>query len=229
MCFSATASFALSSVLLPIGGWCVHKAWRSDRRYLPLALFPVAFGLQQAIEGMVWLGWGAHDPQLTCQAATGFVFFSHGFWLFWTPLMVSLLESRPRVRWLWRAMAAIGLAYGLYFLVPLLIHPDWLTVAVYNQTLDYDVPILIRHPFLEQMGQVLYIITILAPLLLVDHAAVQRLGGLVLVSLVTTTVLFPAGLISVWCFFAAVGSIYVGYIFLQQGETPSATPPIGEV
>jgi len=228
MCFSATASFTLSSVLLPIGGWCLHKAWKGDRRFLPLAAFPLAFGIQQAIEGFVWLGLGAHNPTLTCQAASGFVFFSHGFWLFWTPFMASMLETRPRVRWLWRAMAFIGLTYGAYFLVPLALHPNWLTVAIQNQTLAYNLQLLIPHPFLEQLGLVVYTVMILAPLLLVSHSAVQKMGWLVLGSLLTTTYLFPHGLISIWCFFAAVSSVYVGYLFSQVVEGPLAAPPLRE-
>lgn len=228
MCFSATASFALSSVLLPMGGWCLQKAWRGDRHFLPLAAFPLAFGMQQAIEGFVWLGLGANAPTLTCQAAHGFVFFSHGFWLFWTPLMVSLLETRPRVRWLWQAMALVGLAYGAYFLFPLALHPDWLTVAIQNQTLNYSFQLLIPHPILIQLGPLAYAVLILAPLLLVNHPLVQGLGWLVLGALLTTTYLFPYGFISIWCFFAAVSSVYVGYLFYQNVASSLPSSPFRE-
>ncbi|MBE9098685.1 DUF6629 family protein [Vacuolonema iberomarrocanum] len=226
MCFSATASFALSSALLPMGGWCFQKAWKGDRHFLPLAAFPMAFGVQQAIEGFVWLGLGTHDLALTCQAATGFVSFSHGFWLFWTPFMVSMLEVRPWVRWLWRAMACIGFAYGAYFLMPLAVHPDWLSVTIQNQTLNYSLQILIPHPALKLLGQVVYVVTILAPLLLISHPSVQGLGWLVLGSLLATTYVFPGGLVSVWCFFAAISSAYVGYLFGQNVESTLETLPV---
>ncbi|MEO1210255.1 MAG: DUF6629 family protein [Cyanobacteria bacterium J06638_20] len=229
MCFSATASFALSAALLPMGGWCCQKAWRGDRHFLPLAAFPLAFGVQQAIEGFVWLGMGNQNSALTCVAATGFVFFSHGFWLFWTPFMALMLETRPRVRWLWQAMALIGFAYGAYFLVPLSFHPDWLFVTLQNQTLNYSLHILIPHPALKLLGQVVYVVTILAPLLLVSHPSVQRLGWLVLGSLLATTYLFPGGLVSVWCFFAAVSSVYVGYLFVQNIESTLEASPISEI
>jgi hypothetical protein len=55
MCFSATASFALSAFLLPIGAYCVKKTVEADKRYLILAAVPVGFGIQQAFEGGLWL------------------------------------------------------------------------------------------------------------------------------------------------------------------------------
>jgi len=234
MCFSATASFALGSVLIPMGGWCVQKAWKgeadrvepADRPFLPLAVFPLAFGLQQAIEGVVWLGMGGQNPALMHSAALGFVFFSHGFWLFWVPFMVSVLEDRPRVRWIWRGMAGVGFWLGAYFWVPLLLHADWLTVSVQGRSLHYSLQILIAHPLLMQLGRMLYGSTILVPLLLTKHPIVQRLGWLVLASLLLTSQLFREGLISVWCYFAAVASVYVGYQFFQGVETPMESPPI---
>lgn len=219
MCFSATASFALSSVLLPMGGWCIQKAWRGDRRFLALATFPLAFGTQQAIEGLVWLGINHQNPALTHQAALGFVGFSHGFWLFWTPFMVSLLEGHPQLRWLWRAIALMGLALGAYLLIPVVIHPDWLTVSIHNHSLDYGLQILIDHPAMAYLGRILYVSIILVPLLLTQIIQIQRMGALVLVSLLLTSALFHYGFISVWCFFAAVASAYIGFLFAQGIET----------
>jgi hypothetical protein len=215
MCFSATASFTLSAALLPIGGWCLSKAWQGDRHYLPLAAFPLAFGLQQAIEGMVWLGWEAQDSALVAAAATGFVFFSHGFWLVWTPFMAWRIETRSRLRALWHLMTVLGLTLGLYFLLPLIQHPDWLTVTVPARSLIYKLQYLVPSPPIEHFGRSLYISLILGPLLLVNQSAVQGLGWLVLGALVIVFWLFSAALVSVWCYFAAVASLYVGYLFFQ--------------
>lgn len=228
MCFSTTASFAIGSILLPVGLWCVQRAWVGDRRFLPLAVFPLAFGMQQLIEGLVWSGISACDAGLTNQAARGFVFFSHGFWLFWTPFMVAMLEERPRVRWVWLTMSGIGLALGAYFLVPLLFHPDWLTVNIYQRSLNYSVQILIPHPLLAYLGRSLYVVTILAPLLLAQNLAVQRLGGLILGSLVLTSFLFRYGFISIWCYFAAITSMYVVYLFWRGVEVDRQFPSMQE-
>ncbi|HEY9815941.1 MAG TPA: DUF6629 family protein [Candidatus Obscuribacterales bacterium] len=216
MCFSATASFTISAALLPIGGWCINKAWQSDRHYLPLAAFPLAFGIQQAIEGVVWLGLDANDSAMVAAAATGFIFFSHGFWLVWTPFMAWMLETRSRLRRLWQTMTLVGMLLAAYFLVPLVLNPDWLTVTVQERSLTYMLQNLTPYPFLEHLGRSLYISIILAPLLLVNQSAVQGLGWLVFAALVVVSRFFSAGLVSVWCYFAAVASLYVGYLFYQD-------------
>ncbi len=55
MCFSASASFAVSAALLPVSAFTINYAWRYDKRYLALAAFPLMFGVQQAFEGVLWL------------------------------------------------------------------------------------------------------------------------------------------------------------------------------
>ncbi|MDR4516643.1 MAG: hypothetical protein MRK00_04560 [Nitrosomonas sp.] len=55
MCFSATASFAVSAGLISAGMYCVYKVRLVDRIYWPFALYPLFFGIQQAAEGWLWL------------------------------------------------------------------------------------------------------------------------------------------------------------------------------
>ena len=55
MCFSAEVSFVAAASLVPAGGLAVRKAWQTDRSYVPFAILPVLFGLQQLAEGMVWV------------------------------------------------------------------------------------------------------------------------------------------------------------------------------
>lgn len=224
MCFSATASFSLSAALIPAGMGCLKKAQEEDKRYLPLAAFPLAFGIQQAIEGLVWVGLGANDARLVALAATGFVFFSHGFWLVWTPLTAACVEGdRLRGR-IWRALVGIGLLYGLYFNLPIWLDPQRLSVSLYNHSLVYEFQLLYPTRAMVLLGYALYVLTIVAPLVLSGDRPIQRLGGLVVVTLLLTASLFSAGFISVWCFFAALVSLYVGYVFLQGQEIRSQPP-----
>ena len=61
MCFSASASFTAAAFLIPTGGYCVYSAIELKRfHYLALALIPIFFGVQQAIEGGVWLSMTAN-------------------------------------------------------------------------------------------------------------------------------------------------------------------------
>jgi len=53
MCFSATASFIAGVSLLVLGVATVKKAKRKAE--IPFAMIPLLFGVQQIIEGMLWL------------------------------------------------------------------------------------------------------------------------------------------------------------------------------
>ncbi|GAB4440674.1 MAG: hypothetical protein D6742_17645 [Cyanobacteria bacterium J069] len=224
MCFSATASFSLGAALIPVGVACIQKAQQKDKRYLPLAVFPLAFGLQQAIEGIVWVSLGENHARLLSLTAAGFVFFSHGFWLVWTPLMAASVESDRLRRRIWQTLTGIGLLYGAYFNVPIWLKPERLSVGVHNHSLVYQFQLLYPTRAMVLIGYTLYVLTILAPLLLNGDRHVQRLGFLVMVALLLTARLFSVGFISVWCFFAALVSLYVGYIFLQGLEARSQPP-----
>lgn len=79
MCVSAPVSFLMGAALLPLGAYASHKAEQIDRSYLPLAAFPLAFGIQQILEGIVWLKVDSPNSQLLYIAAFGFLFFSHFF------------------------------------------------------------------------------------------------------------------------------------------------------
>ena len=62
MCFSATASFAAGTVLLATGAFTMRMARNSGER--PYALIPILFGVQQLIEGALWLTFPDKAPVL---------------------------------------------------------------------------------------------------------------------------------------------------------------------
>ena len=85
MCFSATASFASTALLVPLGISALWRSWRNGRTDLgPLALMPVGFGLQQAMEGALWLELrrGPLEPE-PHGAALAYLFFALAFWPIW--------------------------------------------------------------------------------------------------------------------------------------------------
>ena len=62
MCLSAQVSFA-ASVFLVVGGTAITVvAARRNWRYVPMALMPLFAGLQQFMEGNVWLGMTPEMP-----------------------------------------------------------------------------------------------------------------------------------------------------------------------
>jgi len=53
MCFSAEASFTAAAVLVPAGAVSMVRAYKTDRRYLPIATLPLLFGLQQGVRRQI--------------------------------------------------------------------------------------------------------------------------------------------------------------------------------
>ena len=54
MCFSATASLTAGSCLCLGGIYAISQAVQFAPKFIPLAAYPLAFGVQQLIEGGVW-------------------------------------------------------------------------------------------------------------------------------------------------------------------------------
>jgi hypothetical protein len=63
MCFSATVSFTTAAVLLPSGMYCLTFSNQIDRRYRVFAILPFMFGLQQTLDGALWLAMEQGDAR----------------------------------------------------------------------------------------------------------------------------------------------------------------------
>jgi len=222
MCFSASASFTASAVLMPLGLYSTHLA-RSNRQpnYVPLALVPFFFGVQQFIEGLEWtaIDNGRTEP-LTTLAGLGFLFFAYCFWMIWIPWSAwSISRStdsrglQNRLRW----VAIVSTVLGTAFYLPVLFNPPAVQPAVHSTgRLLYDVSNLhsIVHNFVntEPVGELVYWGFIVLPLIAVADKAVKLFGVLIFVSIFLTWLTYSATFNSVWCFYCAVLSIFVIWI-----------------
>ena len=102
MCFSATASFTAAAVLSTTGVVTLKKAKSTSE--LPLASIPLLFGIQQAIEGIVWISFGS--TLLNTIAAYGFLFFAYVLWPILVPIATLLVETHPLRRRILQAFMA---------------------------------------------------------------------------------------------------------------------------
>lgn len=209
MCFSATASFGVAAALIPVGAYCVTRAARSDRRWLPLAACPLAFGLQQAVEGTLWLGIGAGDAALVATAARGFLFFSHFFWLFWVPLSVLTLETEARRRRVLVVLTILGGLFGASIYLPVLLNEGWLVVGVAYHSITYKVATIYDDAVPNLMLRVVYAAIILSSLFIGTARGLRTFAVLILGSVVVAHLTFDYAFTSVWCFFAALLSLYI--------------------
>lgn len=217
MCFSAAASFSASAVLITAGGYAYYLSRRLEMPWWQLfALVPVFFGVQQAMEGGVWLSLGAGQHECAVPFALGFHFFSHFLWLWWLPLASYLVEPGRLRRWLFGGCTLFGLFAGTLVLTVMLLHPEWLTVGLREHSITYKFHAPWQSALhLSIKPAALYAFTILVPLLLSSHRHVRVFGWLAGLSSVFTSLYYQYAYVSVWCYFAALLSLYLVFMIRQ--------------
>jgi len=212
MCFSASASFTASGLLIPTGIYCLKEAMASEKEYLAISAWPLFFGIQQAFEGFLWLGMGNHELSLIHSASLGFLFFSHFFWLFWVPFSAFCLETDKLFRITLMIFSYCGFFYGSLLYFPLLKDESLLNIKLVNGSIYYVTQFIFNDLVPKNFSFVVYAIIILVPLLISSNRRVNFLGSLISFSVIVTYILFSYAFISIWCFFAAVLSIYLVHV-----------------
>ncbi len=216
MCFSAEASFVMAGVLMSGGAFCVQKSMDIDRKYLAMAAMPLAVGFQQFMEGMVWTGAGTNNAGLMYAAAFSYMFFVWVFWPSWVPFVVSTLEPNKIKKKLFSLMAGIGLAYGLWLYIPLVLYPDWLQVGIVRSSLAYEITCYTDKYFSQNLLYFFYLTLVALPPLLSSHNYLRLFGWLLVASVPLTYFVFIYAYISTLCFFAAAAT--AGFIFIIAGD-----------
>ena len=217
MCLSAEVSFAASVFLVGGGAFASWKATQINIRYLPVALMPLFAGLQQFMEGYVWVGVNTGDPFTTLWSALGFIFFTWFMWPFWIPLASYVLEPSGSRRRPWMlAMALGGLAFGLSLYIPHLINPDWVLVTVNQQSLAYEGTMILDYLMPRWMTYVIYLFLIIAPPAISTYLH-MRWFALTIVAVVVVDILFLRyAYISFFCLLAGLGTLHLIYIILRN-------------
>lgn len=185
-------------------------------------MIPLLFGVQQGFEGLVWLALHAGNSAATLDFALGFHFFSHFLWLWWIPLASGLLEPHKTRKMLFFGIGLFGFltsgaVYGM-----MLLHPEWMHVHVQGHSIVYDYIAPYRSDIhLPITPLMLYGLIILIPLLLSSMGSIRIFGVLVLLSMALASWIHNAAFVSVWCFFAAIISLYLlHFLRLAAHVTP---------
>lgn len=205
MCFSATASFIAGTALFILGVATLRTTRRKAE--IPFAVIPLVFGIQQIVEGVLWLSFSLDAPQLNVAMTYLFSIFSHVLWPMYVPFAIGLLETVPWRRKVIWGFQGIGLLVGLYLLTMLVEFPVTAVVAtniVYVSPHFYEVPVML-----------LYLAATCVSCFFSSDVTIRLFGALALFLFLLAYVFFAVALFSVWCFFAAVLSsiIYVHFRF----------------
>jgi hypothetical protein len=225
MCFSATASFTASMVLIPTGIYCLRESLFTEKTYLAFACWPLFFGLQQILEGFVWLGIENNDIHVINLASLGFLFFSHFFWLLWTPFSSFYLETNPTIRSGLMILTGLGCCYGVALYFPLISREDFVNVQVINGSIHYRTTFIFQELVPTNFTIIFYIMIILGSLFLSSNRQINIFGWQIFVAAIATQLVFNYAFTSVWCFFAAGLSMYLAYTIKQETKLSEYVNP----
>lgn len=227
MCFSATASFGASAVLGTIGVISVVKA--SSRPQRVFAMIPLIFGVQQAVEGLLWItfknpAWAHLQPLLTYI----YLVFAMAAWPFWVSLSVRLMETNPARKKYLNVLAIIGALVAAVVVLVLSLYPvqavtpeclscPFSSSPGINQHIHYDFTFPPVAKGLIGTFSVLYIMATILPPFMSGLRKMKWLGIGFLVSYLFAVILYNGFVISIWCFFAALLSFVVLWIIRTAG------------
>ena len=146
MCFSATASFVAGTGLCVLGVATLRSVRR--RSEIAFAAIPLIFGLQQMVEGALWLSFRFDAPRLNLVMTYLFSMFSHVLWPIFVPFAIGLLETVPWRRKVIWGFQSVGLFVGLFLLVLIIEFPVTAVVAeniVYVSPHFYKIPAMLLY------------------------------------------------------------------------------------
>lgn len=216
MCFSAPASFGVASVLGLAGVGALGKV--SERREIPLASVPLVFAAQQATEGALWLALGNEGlSRWAIPLANAFMVSALVVWPLWAPLAAMLVE-RDRLRRL--AMIVI-----LIVAIPLAVRGiSGMSAQLYEACVVHNsISYSNGWPYLPRQFAA-YVLCACFPFLLSSHRTLRMFGAIVLAGLIIAASTYTYAYVSVWCFFAAAGSLTIYLHFARaHGERATAS------
>jgi len=203
MCFSASASFIVGGSLAALGAVIIKRTEKQTE--LPFAAIPLLFGIQQIIEGVLWVA-AIYDAALL-QLITTYMYtmFSHVLWPMYMPFAIGLMEPEQwRKKAIWVFQFA-GIVVGFHMLVLITTQPLTAVVdehIIYVSTHFYDWPMM-----------ALYVAATCLGALFSSYPLVRLFGVLALLLLIVAHWFYTVAVFSVWCFFAAVLSMIIYFHF----------------
>ena len=207
MCFSTTASFLAGVSLSAFGIATLKKTTRKNE--VPFAAIPVLFGIQQIIEGLLWLSFRGAMPSLNIEMTYAFSLFSHVLWPIFVPFSVFALERSAWRKKVIFVFQLIGFSVGLYLLYVIVRFP---VVSEVKTNIVYVSPHFFKIPVM-----MLYLMATGVVPLFSSQKIVNLFGAMALVLFIVAYWFYSVALFSVWCFFSALLS-FVIYLYFEFGK-----------
>jgi len=216
MCFSANVSYGSAALLIATG--TVTTLGNRSKQQSMIAAIPFLFGIQQAAEGIVWQTMGQETASSLRQfGSLIFVAIAFVIWPSWLPWSLYQIEKNEKRKRILKIIGVMGvgvslLAASVLFSVEVKAYPI-------GHSLGYAFPNM-KRSWPANIDFLLYDIPTLLPFFISSLRTVRKAGYLVFGSMVVAQAINKEAAASVWCFFAALISLYisVNILWLQRGK-----------
>jgi hypothetical protein len=206
MCFSSEASFVGGVVISAIGVATIREIHKPSQ--LVFASIPLFFGIQQIVEGCLWVTLPNADYLNIQKVLTIFyLILAQVLWPAIIPVSVLLMEENQKKRRLLRIFLAMGITLSLYYSMCLLLFTVTPEINGYHILYTTTFPDLLAIP-----AFVVYLVATITPLFISGIKRTHLMAVLMFFSCLITGIFFTQYLISVWCFFAALISAVIFWI-----------------
>jgi hypothetical protein len=207
MCFSAGASFTASSVLLLTGGYSLFQAIKHNPKYIFLALVPLLFAIQQAIEGGVWLDLKNQFLPLA------YLFFAYFIWPPFIGLSVYAIEENQIRKKILFYLSLFGLLVGLTLYLPLVFKIYHIEPMAIQHSICYRVQL--SSLYMEILGTT-YLAVLFFETMLSSNKLLKVFGIGLILSYIFTYIFYVHAFTSVWCFFGAILSTLIAFMIPKK-------------
>lgn len=203
MCFSASASFTAGIGLLFCGIFALKRV--TNKKFYLIALIPLIFGVQQLVEGFVWLSF-TYEQLTPWRTFFSFLFVGAAglLWPIWVPVSLYIAEPEQNQKQNYYVSIMAGVIFAATTLIYFFFYP--LTTEVINCHIVYTLNI----PYnLDIATAALYLAATALPFFLSSIKKMWLLGIALVASYAISYFFFYQAHVSMWCFFAALLSITI--------------------
>ena len=206
MCFSAGASFAGGVIISSIGVITIREVHKPSQ--IVFASIPVFFGVQQIVEGCLWMTLpDANYIYIQKIASYCFMIMAQVLWPTVIPVSVLLMEKNRKRKRTLQILLVLGMSLSFYYAVCLLLFHVTPLIAGFHIQYNTDFP-----DSIAMAAFIVYLVVTITPLFVSGIKRTHMLGILMFLSCLITAIFFTQYLTSVWCFFAALISAVIFWI-----------------
>lgn len=210
MCFSASASFIASGVLIGASALSYKQASTTESKWL--ATIPFVFGVQQLAEGMIWLNLDKNlFPETFPFSRNFFLFIAWIVWPSYIPLIFRKFITNSRFRSLSTALLTGGITISIINSYTLFTQPIEVNIDGHHILYEWTSPLKLGFTI-----SIIYVICTLVPPFLTENRKLYLLGAAHVIMFAVTYILMRDYLVSVWCFLAAISSGIIYWIIRSK-------------